>query len=310
MLGSLLRLIQPTTGRQHDHLFTPFAPEGAPASVLHTLFDQYAYAMADEVVPAQHKHYRAFVLRTLGPSAAAIRWLDGLNLRRVTSAYVTCFERSEPFEFQLSLWRKEPHFRAALLQLRADVITDLVSFEIAEAGRRRHFHRWKECVAAPIDIAAENTLGLIQQMTPDDWHEIALRWNWDHGVTELNWITSQRACDRATALYVLCAGSPGDVAQGGARRAGDQAGFIRALASRLENGFYAEAALRLELPLRLRAGFQRQLDTARATGESPWLLPEGLLDHDGARDAAPRYSITDGRVHYHYEHWLAHIADR
>jgi len=150
-------------------------------------------------------------------------------------------------------------------------------------------------------------LDLVRKMQPDDWHEIALRWTWDHGLAELNWITSQRDCDRATAVFVLCKGEPGEIAT---RASNGHAGFVRAVAARLENGFYPRAELGLDLCRRDRDAFQRQLDIARATGESPWQLPEGLIDDPGVRRHAPRYSISDGQLHWCYEHWLAHRADR
>jgi hypothetical protein len=66
MLATIFaRLVQPAPGRVHDHLFTPFAPNGASASQLGALFHQYAGAPPDEPPPPQHKHYRAFVLEMI-----------------------------------------------------------------------------------------------------------------------------------------------------------------------------------------------------------------------------------------------------
>lgn len=308
MLGSLLtRLVQHLPGHSHDHLFTPYAPDGAPAQVLAQLYHQYGDAPADEPVPPQHTHFRALVQRILGPAPVGLTALDGLDLRRVCSAYVACFERSEPYQFQLSLWRNDPAFRALLIETRESVIAALEDHAAAEEARRKHYSRWQECLAEPLDIRGDTMLDLICRMSPDDWHELALNWNWDHGVVELNWITSQRACDRATALYILCSGRPGEIAT---RVSTYCAGFVRTVAARLENGFYPVADLVLDLRERDRAAFQRELDAARSTGQSPWLLPEGLLDHPGMRRHAPKYSVTDGRLHYHYEYWLEHIARR
>ena len=49
---------------------------------------------------------------------------------------------------------------------------------------------------------------------------------------------------------------------------------------------------------------------ARDTGESPWQLPEDLLDDAGVRPHAPKYAVTDGAAHFHYEYWLKHLAPR
>ena len=308
MLGSLLtRLVQHLPGHAHDHLFTPYAPNGAPAQVLARIYHQYGDAFADDAVPPQHVHFRALVQSILGVNPVGLVALDGLDLKRVNSAYIACFERNESYQFQLALWRNDRAFRDALIAARERVIADLAANAAAEQARRKHYARWRECLAEPLDISGDTLLDLIRQMRPDDWHELALSWNWDHGVVELNWITSQRDCDRATAVYVLCAGNPGDIAT---RASTYYAGFVRTVAARLENGFYPVADLALGLSGRQRRGFERELAVARATGESPWQLPGSLLDHPGVRRHQPKYAITEGRLHYHYEHWLAHLASR
>lgn len=307
MFAKLLSRLVPLPASAHDHLFTTFAPDGAPPSVLNTIYHQYRAAMPDEVVPPQHVHYRALVDRLIG---ANWRKLDGVELRRVSSAYVACFERSEAFEFQLALWRVDPGFRQLLAETRERLIAELMPLAAAESARRAHFSRWKECLAAPLDLEAETLLGLIQQMTPDDWHEIALKWDWHLGTAELEWITKQRGCDRATALFVLCSGSPGDVARQRARRNEDEecSPFIRELAARIEGGFYPNAEFGLTLSMRQRLAFEQELATARATGVSPWQIPEELLSHEGTRPHEPRYAVSDGRVHFEYGFWLRNMA--
>jgi hypothetical protein len=273
---------------------------------LNTIYHQYRAALPDEFVPPQHLHYRALVDRITGGSSW--RRLDGLELRRVNSAFICCFERAEAYEFQLALWRMEPQFRNLLIETRTQLVADLAPLAAAEAERRAHYARWRECMATPLDIAAPSTLGLIQRMAPDDWHEIALRWDWNDGVEPLNWITSQHECDRATAVFVLCMGKPGDVAMLRERRGEDHGGFIRDVAARLEGGFYPNVELGLGLSMRQQQTFEAELATARATGVSPWRLPEDLLTHEGKRVHQPKYAVTGGRVHYQYEYWLAHVA--
>jgi hypothetical protein len=310
MLAKLIsRLIPPPPSSAHDHLFTPFAPEGAPAHVLAALHEQYANALPGEFVPPQHLHFRALVARFA--ATAALEHLTDLPLRKFVSAYVACFERSEGFAFQLSLWRGDPAFRALLIQARERVIADLIAHDAAEQERRLYFNRWKECQAAALDIEGESLFALIQQMGPDDWHEIVLRWDWDHGVAELNWLTSQRTCDRATAVLALCLGAPADVAMRRQRRHSDwrRESFVRAVAARLENGFYPKAELGLALPMRSLIAFEEQLAVARATNESPWRLPDDLLIHPG-RKHRPRYTLTNGRVHFEYAYWLAQSLTR
>lgn len=306
MFAKLLSRLVPLPATAHDHLFTTFAPEGAPPSVLNAIYHQYRDAMPDEVVPPQHLHFRALVDRIIG---ANWRRLDGIELRRVSSAYVTCFERAEAFEFQLALWRVDPEFRRLLTETREQLIAELIPLAAAESARRVYFSRWKECLAAPLDIEADTLLGLIRQMSPDDWHEIALHWEWNSGTTELEWITAQRTCDRTTAIFVLCCGSPADVATHRERRDDAYHGaFVRELAARLENGFYLNAEFGLDLPMRQRLAFEAELEVARATGVSPWQLPTELLTYDGRRSHKPKYAVSQRQAHYHYEYWLEHIA--
>jgi hypothetical protein len=209
----------------------------------------------------------------------------------------------------LALWRVDPEFRRLLADTREQLVTELMPLAAAESARRAHFSRWKECLAAPLDLEADTLLGLIQQMSPDDWHELALGWDWNWGAAELEWITAQRTCDRATAVFVLCLGRPGDVARQRARRDEEERGpFIRDLAARIEGGFYPNAEFGLDLPMRQRLAFEAELATARATGVSPWQIPDELLSYDGVRAHEPRYAVSDGRAHFEYEFWLRNIA--
>ena len=50
---------------------------------------------------------------------------------------------------------------------------------------------------------------LMQYLTktdPDDWHKIALGWNWDNGHQPLAWIAQQAECDKGTALLIYWQG--------------------------------------------------------------------------------------------------------
>lgn len=299
------KLIQP--GRAHDHLFADFAPNGAPPQVLRALYHKYEDALPDEFVPPQHKYFRALVDTLL--SGRDPGEFAGAGLKRIYSAYAACFERFETYDFQLSLWRADPSFRDALIEARQQVIEEIAAWRVSEDARRRYFRRWNECAATPLDIIGDTRLALFQQMTPDDWHEIAINWRWCDGVSELNWITSQRECDRATAVYLVCSGAPGDIAVNH-RNESEKHAFVRALAARLEGGFYPTAELRLTLNQRTRRTFESELGRARATRESPWQLPDDLLDHPGVRPHAPRYSVCDGRIRFHYDYWLSHLAPR
>ncbi len=308
MLGKLLPAAWPLPGRAHDRLFQPMPGGiGAPAHLLGAIYRFYADALPDESDPPAHRRFRALVDSRLGFGAPGLDAIGGLELKRARAAYVCCFERAERFQFELTQWRYDEQFRQELLETREQLIGELIPYVAAERERRARLSRYWECMQTPIDIRGDTLLDLIRRMAPDDWHEMVLRWNWEHGAAALDWITGQPDCDRATAIVALCRGNPGYVATRG-RESSSPAGFVLALASRLENGFYMKADLKLDLPLRTRALFGRELAQARATGVSPWLLPDDLLLHPGRRQARPRYTLNDGHVHYHYDYWLAQLA--
>ena len=209
----------------------------------------------------------------------------------------------------LVAYRTNPHLdqrergqeaaRLIARMIRGEVIADLLEQNAADRARRAHFSRWYEWRGADVDLDGA-LLDQLRQMSPDDWHEIALRWDWDQGIEALSFITAQRTCDRATAVYILCCARPGLIAttldQGRNRK------FVLNLAAKLENGFYPNADLGLELTMRMRRDFELEIETARATGDSPWRLTNDLITHlDGEQivglwrvDADRRSSGTPG----------------
>jgi Domain of unknown function (DUF4274) len=313
MLGKLLPASWPLSGRGQDHLFAPI-PGGLGGStrLLASIYNVYRNALPDEPITPAHKHFGALVDDTLGLGAPGLDAINGLDLKRVRSAYVCCFEPTEHFQPDLSQWRYDAEFKDKLLETRARLIEELTPYVAEERAQRAHLSRFWECMETPVDIAGASLMQLIQQMSPDDWHEIVLRWNWDHGVDELDWITRQPDCDRATAAYALCRGNPDFVATrpkpAEHRGRWDYSGFVLALASRLENGFYVTADLSLDLNMTARAAFSQRIAAARATGVSPWQLPGDLLTYPGVRAHRPKYTLCDGSVHFHYEYWLDHVA--
>jgi hypothetical protein len=88
---------------------------------------------------------------------------------------------------------------------------------------------------------------------PDDWHRVAMSWNWDHGDDVPTWICRQERCDRATALYLYwCAQPDYFVAFRGVREAVPQFNrcgfdFVREVRTRWQAGAYVRAELGFEL---------------------------------------------------------------
>jgi len=55
--------------------------------------------------------------------------------------------------------------------------------------------------------AHEQTLvAWLKTHSPDDWHQVAIDWNWDAGLDVLAWIAAQPECDRATAQHLILNG--------------------------------------------------------------------------------------------------------
>jgi len=312
MMTLLNRAARPMPAHEHDHLFTDIAPGSAHASarMLAVLYEQHT---RDDAAPPQYKHFRRLVqalVRDVSPRA--LRGLSGKALDKMRAAYVCCFEPHEPYARQRASFWADPALLAQLMLARDALIKDLEIHAAEEARRRAQLRTMIECRAAPIDLCGVSLLALIKQMSPDDWHEIVLNWHWDHGVTELEWITAHPECDRATALYAYCLGEPSRVALRANKPSyehgrWDYGGFVRAVAARLENGFYMNAALKLELGPETAARFAAEMARARASKESPWQLEPALLNHPG-RPHQPKYTLHHGAVHYHYDYWMAREA--
>jgi len=49
----------------------------------------------------------------------------------------------------------------------------------------------------------------LESVNPDDWHRVALDFNWDSPLYLLDWIVRQEDCDAATALTLFWKGEPG-----------------------------------------------------------------------------------------------------
>jgi hypothetical protein len=102
---------------------------------------------------------------------------------------------------------------------------------------------------------------LEREAGPDDWHDVAMRWNWDFGRDVLTWITRQKWCDRATALLLFWKSRPDYfVAFGGVRAAvpevnRDGFDFVQELRSRWRAGDYVRAELHFDLAEELRPDF-------------------------------------------------------
>lgn len=57
-------------------------------------------------------------------------------------------------------------------------------------------------------IRIEHQIDWLKNASPDDWHRVALDFNWDERIDPLRWIVEQPECDKATALTIFWLGQP------------------------------------------------------------------------------------------------------
>lgn len=85
------------------------------------------------------------------------------------------------------------------------------------------------------------TRWLVTEAGPDDWHRVAVGWNWDAGEDPLWWIVTQPDCDKATALTVLW--KTGSSYQPGDTGDEDEHDLYHTIRSQWEAGFYTRSEL-------------------------------------------------------------------
>lgn len=161
--------------------------------------------------------------------------------------------------------------------------------------------------AAELDIKGDTLLDLVKQMGPDDWHELADKWDWDDHTPIMQWVVSQPECDRATAVIIMCLGNVQDVARwmtSYPAREGEQWNLVWDIARRLGEGFYRKAELQCGINLTGKASL---IEAARSTGRNPWQFPPGILT-DGHRKPQPRYTFDGRNIHFHPEEWIARTS--
>lgn len=137
---------------------------------------------------------------------------------------------------------------------------------------------------------------------PDDWHQVAIDWNWDAGTEILEWIAAQPQCDRATAQDMainsdityhlrypdraaLMADAPYNV---------EGFDLVLPIIERWNTGFYTRSEIASYEPKRLRQEQQRYraAEAERKGHPLPWQLDDSIFQPlEGRRFG---YSYTEG----------------
>lgn len=138
-------------------------------------------------------------------------------------------------------------------------------------------------------------LGWLSMRDPDDWHEVAISYNWDRSIEPLLWMLAQPTCDQATVATLFWRASPVDALAHtdleAARKAYNGKGFevVQAIIAQLNAGGYARSEIAFE-GHKLGGSvdsWQARAEGAGLTGE----LPAWLWEKRGGRDLSePRYT--------------------
>lgn len=138
-------------------------------------------------------------------------------------------------------------------------------------------------------------LGWLSMRDPDDWHEVAISYNWDRSIEPLLWMLAQPTCDQATVATLFWRASPADALSHAdleaARKAYNGKGFevVQAIIAQLNAGGYTRAEIAFEghkLGGSVES-WQARAEAAGLTGD----LPAWLWEKRGGRDLSePRYT--------------------
>lgn len=130
----------------------------------------------------------------------------------------------------------------------------------------------------------------LPQGAPDDWHRVALSWNWDNGIEPLLWIASQSGCDAGTAMLTFWKNNPDYFLQFRDRNAvlekergresEQTSGFdlCGTIVDRWTRGLYTRRAIACD-PDKVgvtRVIVYRNEEATYAPDQLPWTLPDDL----------------------------------
>lgn len=294
-------------GPEHDRLFRRVEgiPSHLPAETLGAVWGIAIQSVNSGANAPRDVHFKKLVdwLHAQFPDG-----MTGQYLRRYQTAYICCYDTYAIFAEELRVWQRDNVFRDLLVRTRHELLSALIEEDQRFQDYQRT-NRHPECWATPIDLPGETVLDQVKQMSRDDWHEIALTWNWDHGCEVLAWITAQPDCDLATAVWVLFHTNAGDVAQYWDHGHHDGVAVMsREIVERIGTGFYRRADFSVgEMK---RDWVDREIARLHAKGVAPWTsVPADLFDRVSANGKhQPKYTSVDPKIVYAYDYWLQNLA--
>lgn len=155
-------------------------------------------------------------------------------------------------------------------------------------------------------IFSEREIAWLRAASPDDWHRVALDYNWDEGVETLYWIVQQPDCDRATALDIFWKGQPAWYLYLALKEGRDEADdptwtMLKYIAARIHARGYTRSKIAFDATPALRQDF------AELSGYAEQLANPPLRPHrDMLRSARGREIVNDMDFYRRYP--FAHSA--
>ena len=142
----------------------------------------------------------------------------------------------------------------------------------------------------------------LKTRSPDDWHQVAIDWNWDAGLDVLAWIASQPECDRATAQHLILNGGADyfvrfadrDALMAQAPWNVEPFDLLLPTITRWNAGFYQRSEIASSDPAELA---RKEHDYRQAEAECmgngqtlPWQLDDHVFQHFTGREFSHEYA--------------------
>lgn len=145
----------------------------------------------------------------------------------------------------------------------------------------------------------------LKGQTPDTWHQVVMRWNYDYGDKVLAWILDQDACDRGTAARVFLVEGCGHwlweaLSEEGAKP--DPSHVCRIVLRNWHsyktgefNGHYDDGVPEALLDLAAKNG-----ESSECAG-TPY---KEILAYEGRRAPNSKYESEDGKIVIAMDYWM------
>lgn len=135
---------------------------------------------------------------------------------------------------------------------------------------------------------------------PDDWHRLALGWNWDHGLTPMQWIVTQTECDKATALHVFWLSAPDtviecpDEATARKKHVGEEWPVLRDIVDRWSAGRYKRSEIAYDDGTQWDKADWKDLEKEVGLANLPFRVPDGMFSKIAGRVIHADPNVIDG----------------